>query len=1020
MSDRHRPKIIVFICTIALGALLAVAIANLPSRSVSVWQYNWAKSYQQVISSLSSPQEFRQVGEKSEGLTVFEKGDRFGYLNQQKQVVIPAVFDRVNHFSGNYALVKFRGKYGIIDRTGKARTGFNYDSDRFVADLPSGYIFATKNNLQGVVDLEGNTLIPPEYESISAAIFQWGYGIVEKKGKMGIIDLNNRVLVPFEYEDIGIEILDRGYAMATKNGKAGVLRIDNRANIPFEFESIEESSIGQGYGVLTKGDRQGVMDFRGNILLPFNYEEVNEIIRLNNPEQGYIIPSDNYQQDMLCIVTKGNSQGVIDAEGKATVPIVYDRVERLDNGRDFFVVTRKNQQGLINFEGETIISLQDGKITSPKYGDYVLINRNSRQGAIDLQGKIAIPAQYDSVVDVDGEYGYAIATKDNLQGAIDLKGKVLLPFEYDSIRQQYYGSEFLLAEKNNLSDLYSLKQGKVVLTGLDNISFPKTDCVFATRNGKQGVADTLGNIKIPFKYDRIVPFSQKLHGVILPTYKNGKHGASDIDNQHLTIPPEYDRIDYLNPLDNYGIVVKDGQTGIYDPRSDRFTPLEYDAVELLFPDEYARVAEEAGKEITIVKNNAALLLKENNQTRLLLNNFYDPKIKYAIATKNGKQGVLDINTAEVVIPIEYDQIDPHSHNRGYTLAIKAGTGILNLQQRSFVPIKADDLYGSLIDRGYVIFFQNGKEGIANLAGKIIVPAEFNILSANELYKSYPDKLQLIDSSHLIATKNGQQGILNLDSQKFLASNYDSIASGGDNIEPGYLIATKNEQSGIIDLQGNVVVPLADRGIKGYRQGVVLRGDNNYDLEPQIVSQSNKSDQSDRDLFINDLAVLTVGNRYSTSSCVVNRRGKVLFEAQHHNWGAGEKIDNLCRSLTGTKVDNSLINENPRVSELGDYNYLIRNGFIAINVNGKWGYSNAKGNVIIYPQFDGAKTFAEDLAAISQNGQWGYINRAGKIVIPPQFDDAESFSGGMAAVMQGNKRDFIDATGKTILNTKYNK
>lgn len=55
---------------------------------------------------------------------------------------------------------------------------------------------------------------------------------------------------------------------------------------------------------------------------------------------------------------------------------------------------------------------------------------------------------------------------------------------------------------------------------------------------------------------------------------------------------------------------------------------------------------------------------------------------------------------------------------------------------------------------------------------------------------------------------------------------------------------------------------------------------------------------------------------------------------------------------------------------------------------KWGYIDAKGNVVITPQFREARAFSEGLAAVcveeNYNKKWGFIDRTGKFVIPAKF------------------------------------
>jgi hypothetical protein len=103
------------------------------------------------------------------------------------------------------------------------------------------------------------------------------------------------------------------------------------------------------------------------------------------------------------------------------------------------------------------------------------------------------------------------------------------------------------------------------------------------------------------------------------------------------------------------------------------------------------------------------------------------------------------------------------------------------------------------------------------------------------------------------------------------------------------------------------------------------------------------------------------------------------------------------------------------------------GLYAIVQNGKWGFMDHSGKLVINPQFDGLLLsnrtnqptgFVEGLAAVKIGGKCGYIDTSGKYVINPQFSYADNFVDGLANVHVGDKSGFIDKTGKLVINPQY--
>jgi hypothetical protein len=92
----------------------------------------------------------------------------------------------------------------------------------------------------------------------------------------------------------------------------------------------------------------------------------------------------------------------------------------------------------------------------------------------------------------------------------------------------------------------------------------------------------------------------------------------------------------------------------------------------------------------------------------------------------------------------------------------------------------------------------------------------------------------------------------------------------------------------------------------------------------------------------------------------------------------------------------------------------------IQKDGKWGYIDRTGKVVIKPQFYWAEEFSEGLAAFeSDEGLYGYIDETGRVVIEPKLERWSPFSEGLAAVAIKNMEwGYIDKTGKWVIEPHF--
>ena len=105
-------------------------------------------------------------------------------------------YDIVDDYNENLAIVKLNGKYGFVDRVGRAVIPLKYD---FAFPFNDGIACVEINNKCGYVDKTGVEIIPIKYDFLS--YFHKGVAMAELNGKYGFIDRNGKEVVPLRYSD---------------------------------------------------------------------------------------------------------------------------------------------------------------------------------------------------------------------------------------------------------------------------------------------------------------------------------------------------------------------------------------------------------------------------------------------------------------------------------------------------------------------------------------------------------------------------------------------------------------------------------------------------------------------------------------------------------------------------------------------------------------------------------------------------------------------------------------------------
>jgi len=90
----------------------------------------------------------------------------------------------------------------------------------------------------------------------------------------------------------------------------------------------------------------------------------------------------------------------------------------------------------------------------------------------------------------------------------------------------------------------------------------------------------------------------------------------------------------------------------------------------------------------------------------------------------------------------------------------------------------------------------------------------------------------------------------------------------------------------------------------------------------------------------------------------------------------------------------------------------------VEQDGRWGYIDRTGQVVIKPTFDQAWAFVDGRALVRQSGRFGFVDSSGQIVVEPTYRDAWHFSNGLAPVQKDSLWGFIDRSGNLVVDAKF--
>ncbi len=301
-----------------------------------------------------------------------------------------------------------------------------------------------------------------------------------------------------------------------------------------------------------------------------------------------------------------------------------------------------------------------------------------------------------------------------------------------------------------------------------------------------------------------------------------------------------------------------------------------------------------------------------------------------LITKDGKYGLCD-NTGNIIIEPKYKNIDKieEDYKNGYIIEDENGKkGIIGIDKSEVLKCEYEDIKQIVATNMFVVKKEN-KYIIIDKEGNTIIEDKF-------------DDVEGINGEYIIAKNENKVGIIDKTGETKVEFKYQEIKAAGD-----YYITKKNDKFGIIDINGEEKVAHEAIDISYYTSGKFFIVDylENNKLESKVI---------DTNFETKVIGIVTEVNE---------TKGYFrLYEEQ------GYKYYNF------------------KFEEKASQNILTTNTLFLSKKNGKYGFVDKEGKVVVdYIYDDATEQNSSGYAGIKKDGLWGAIDTKGKVIIEPEYN-----------------------------------
>lgn len=502
------------------------------------------------------------------------------------------------------------------------------------------YFVLKQNELYGVIDKKGNTIITPEYSEIKIPNPEKGVFVCYQGDTTKVLNERKEEILtqyseiePIRLKNIASDLMyEKSVLKYAKDGKYGLVDFEGKEITKPIYDEIDSLAYKEGELSVKQNEKYGVINIKGNKLVEIKYDKI-AVDEYYTDENRY-----QYAGYIVSITTQeGYRYGYLDYKGKEILNTEYNNISRIteiqDNENSYLICAKNGQYGIIKNE-DLILGNEYQSIRYDDTNKVFVIEKSKKYGIANLDGNEIIPVQYDQI-DITGIYLYAQ----------DEQGTIV--YDSNGIQTNIDPNISIL---NTSNEKYKIK--------INNKDGTKYGVI--NQEEKQVIEEKYNYIK--YLYDNY----------FIVSHENGKLGIVD-DKDTIIVERNYDSLQKIQDTDLIQATLAGSKTTqVYSKTMEKICEMQNATIEV--EDDYIKIYNETetkyfnkeGKELKnteVYPNNKLFVKVENNQYgfvdingNLVVDYKYDKAYEFnsygfAAVRKDGKWGAINEQGQEVVAPI---------------------------------------------------------------------------------------------------------------------------------------------------------------------------------------------------------------------------------------------------------------------------------------------------------------------------------------------------------------------------------